>query len=120
MKPTARYAVIMALVIGFALWLVASLLTAKREPWDSAAYWIVAYPLAIAACALLGYRFPDRPWRCALVLFESQFLAMCMRNGELGNLWPMGVLSFAVVALPGVVAAQIAARFGRGPAQVEG
>ena len=49
MKPTARSAVIMALVIGFALWLVASLPTAKREPWDSAAYWIVAYPLAIAA-----------------------------------------------------------------------
>jgi hypothetical protein len=120
MKSTVRSPVIMALVIGFVLWFAASMLTAKREPWDGAAYWVVAYPLAIAACALLGYRFPDRPWRWALVLFESQFLAMCVRNGELGNLWPLGILLFAVVALPGVVAAQVAARFGRGSAQVEG
>ena len=68
---------------------------------------------AIAACALLGYRFPDRPWRWALVLFEAQFVAMCARNGELGNLWPLGMLLLAVVALPGIAAAQIGARFGR-------
>jgi hypothetical protein len=116
MKQKARMAVLMAAVIGFALWFVAILFTAKKEPWDSAAYWVIAYPLAIAACAVLGYRFPERPWRWALVLFESQFLAMCVHNGELGNLWPLGMLLFAVVALPGVVAAKAAARFRRSSA----
>jgi len=108
-----RVAVVIAFLVGVSLWLVAAALTTKREPWDGPAYWVMAYPLAIAACALLGYRFPERPWRWALVLFESQFLAMCVRNGELGNLWPLGMLLFAIVALPGVVVGQVAARFGR-------
>jgi len=117
--PRTRSAVLIAVVVGVALWFAASLLTAKREPWDGPAYWTLAYPLAIAACALLGYRFPERPWRWALVLFESQFVAMCLRNGELGNLWPLGMILFAVVALPGVVAAQVAARFGRNSVEAE-
>lgn len=40
---------------------------------------------------------------------------MCLRNGELGGLWPLGMIMFAVIALPGVLAAHIAARFGRRP-----
>ena len=35
---------------------------------------------------------------------------MCLRNGELGNLWPMGMLLFAVISLPGMLAAKVAAR----------
>ena len=52
-----------------------------------------------------------------LVLFASQFLAMCVRNGELGSLWPLGLALFAVLALPGVVLATVAARFRRAPDQ---
>jgi hypothetical protein len=113
MRSSARAAVVIAALTGVVLWFLTSLLTAKREPWDAPSYWAIAYPLALAGCALLGYRFPERPWRWALVLFESQFLAMCVRNGEFGNLWPLGMLLFAVIAVPGIVAAQVAARFGR-------
>jgi hypothetical protein len=63
--------------------------------------------------AFLGYSYPERPWRWALVLFESQFLAMCIRNGELGNLWPLGMAVFAIIALPGIAAAKLASRFSR-------
>jgi hypothetical protein len=119
MRTSSRTAVIIAALTGIVLWFLASLLTARREPWDDASYWVVAYPLALTCCAFLGYRFPQRPWRWALVLFESQFLAMCVRNGELGNLWPMGMLLFAVIALPGVAAAQLAARFGRDSAEAD-
>jgi len=100
-----------AAAIGMALWFAVSMFTGRWEPWDATAYWIVAYPLAIITCALLGYYYPDRPWRWALVLFESQFFAMCIRNGEMGSLWPMGMALFAVIALPGVFAAKIASRF---------
>lgn len=118
-RHPAWVAVILAASGGFALWFMTSLLTGKREAWDGGAYWIIAYPVAIAACALLGYRFPDRPWRWALVLFVSQFLAMCVRNGELGNLWPLGMVMFAVIGLPGICVAQVAARFGRKASQGE-
>jgi hypothetical protein len=110
-------AVATAAVVGVALWFVSSLLTNKREPWDASVYWALAYPLAILTCALLGYRYPERPWRWSLVLFEAQFVAMCVRNGELGNLWPLGMLLFAVVALPGIVAAKVAARFSTAAAE---
>ena len=104
-------AVTIAAVVGFALWFVTSLVTGRREPWDASAYWAVTYPLAIVTCTLLGYLYPERPWRWAMVLFLAQFIAMCVRNGELGNLWPLGVVLFLVLALPGVVAAKVAARF---------
>src|SRR4051812_30573788 len=98
-----------AIAVGITLWLASSISTGKREAWDSSAYWGIAYPTAVLACAFLGYFFPDRPWRWAIALFEAQFLAMCLRNGELGGLWPLGLAMFAVIALPGVVAARFAA-----------
>jgi hypothetical protein len=100
----------MAAIVGAGLWYVAAMITGRREPWDAPAFWLAAYPAAILACALLGYYYPERPWRWALVLFESQFLAMCVRNGELGSLWPLGMALFGIVALPGVVAARLASR----------
>ena len=105
--------VTIAVAVGFALWFTTSVLTGRREPWDALAYWVIAYPAAILVCALLGYSYPERPWRWALVLFVSQFLAMCVRNGELGNLWPLGMALFAVIGLPGVFAAKVASRFSR-------
>ena len=42
---------------------------------------------------------------------------MCMRNGELAGLWPLGLALFAVLALPGVVHATVAARFRKAPDQ---
>jgi hypothetical protein len=105
-------AVSIAAVAGVALWWVATLLTSKREPWDAAVYWVLAYPLAVLTCTLLGYKYPERSWRWPLVLFEAQFIAMCVRSGELGSLWPMGMLLFAVLSVPGIVAARWAARLG--------
>jgi hypothetical protein len=105
--------VAISVAAGIALWLVASALTGKREPWDASAYWAVVYPAAILMSAFLGYSYPERPWRWALVLFESQFLAMCIRNGELGNLWPLGMAVFAIITLPGIAAAKLASRFSR-------
>jgi len=108
---TTLKAITIAAVVGMTLWFATSLLTGKREPWDASAYWVFAYPLAILTCALLGYSYPERPWRWPLILFEAQFIAMCVRNGELGNLWPFGMALFAIVSLPGIVAAKVAARF---------
>lgn len=102
-----------AFAIGAALWFATSLLTARREAWDGSAYWLVTYPLAIAACAALGYANANRPWRLALVLFGAQFVAMCIRNGELGDLWPLGLVLFAFLSVPGIVAAQVASRLKR-------
>jgi hypothetical protein len=88
------------------LWFWASLASGRREPWDAAAYWSLAYPAAILVAGILGYLFPARPWRWSLTLFLAQFAAMCIRNGELGNLWPLGLALFAVLSLPAVALGQ--------------
>ena len=103
--------VAIAFTVGNLLWFVASAISGKREPWDSSLYWVVAYPLAILVSGAIGYHYPARSWRWAVVLFEAQFVAMCIRNGEIGNLWPIGMLLFVVVALPAMFAARLAARW---------
>jgi len=83
--------VLVASVGGAVLWLTTAVLAGKREAWDSSIYWLLAYPISLLVCACLGYKYPQRPWRWALVLFEAQLIAMCLRNGELGMSRPMQI-----------------------------
>jgi hypothetical protein len=101
---------LLAAVTGFVLWFAASLLTGRREPWDSSLYWTFFYPLALLACGALSYFHPRRAATWAFVLFGFQFVAMCVRNAELGGLWPLGLALFAVLAMPGVFVARHAVR----------
>jgi hypothetical protein len=101
---------VIAVMAGMLLWFAGSELTGRREAWDSGLYWTVFYPLALAACALLGYLFPQRPHRWALALFAAQCLAMGIRNGEIGNLFPLGLIVFGVLSLPGIAVAKLGAR----------
>jgi hypothetical protein len=101
-----------AAAVGFILWLAASIVADRREAWDSGLYWMLFYPLSLAACGFLGLRYPDRPWRWSLALFFGQCLALGVRNGELGNLFPLGLVAFGVLALPGIWVAKLAARRG--------
>ena len=107
-EPRAGVACTMAIAAGMALWFAASIIAGRREAWDAGIYWVVFYPIAILTCGLFGYLFPDRPWRWALALFLAQFVAMAIRNGEIGNLSPIGLIVFAVLALPGTAAARFA------------
>lgn len=102
---------VIAAAVGIALWYVTASASGRREAWDASSYWTFAYPIAMLASAWMGYRYPQASWRWPLTLFEAQFFAQCVRNGELGNLWPLGMLLFAVIAVPGIVAARLAARF---------
>jgi hypothetical protein len=118
MKTADKYvflpSLFLAATAGLLLWLVAAEFGGRREAWDSPLYWSLAYPLALVVCGLLGYAFPARPALWAFVLFEAQFLGMCLRAGELGGLWPLGMAAFALLALPGVALGKVGARWGRG------
>ena len=105
-----------AFVGGLLLMFAAAEISGRREAWDSGIYWAVFYPLSIAACGVLGYLFPDRAWRWALAFFVGQCVAMLLRNGELGNLFPLGLTLFGILSLPGVAVAMIGAKLkGRPP-----
>ena len=106
----ASTAYTIAVVAGMALWFVGAEVSGRRETRDSGIYWSLFYPLAIGASALLGYLFPERPWRWAVALFVAQFVAMVLRSGEIGSLAPLGLILFGILSLPAVFAGQLAAR----------
>jgi hypothetical protein len=103
--PNAGLAYVIAAAAGMVLWFAGAEVSGRREAWDSAIYWAVFYPAAVLIAGVIGYRFPDRPWRWALTLFAAQFVAMVLRDGEIGNLVPLGLVTFGVLALPAIAVA---------------
>lgn len=98
----------MALVVGLSLWVGTAWVGDRREPWDSAAYWSIAYPLAILLSAAIAYHFPQRAWRWALTVMLAQMPVMVFAGSGLGLL-PIGMVVVTVLALPAIAAAQFAA-----------
>jgi hypothetical protein len=98
-----------AAVAGTVLWLGATIISGRREAWDSSFYWTVAYPAAVLCAAALGYLAPVRPWRWALVLMGAQAISLAVAAGSFGLL-PLGLILFGILALPAAGAASWAAR----------
>ncbi|MGH8508883.1 MAG: hypothetical protein ACREVH_09220 [Gammaproteobacteria bacterium] len=97
-----------AIVAGTALWLTTSAIGGRAEPWDTSIYWTVAYPVAIVLAGLLGYVFPRRPWRWAVVVIFMQAAVMLIAGSGFGLL-PLGLILLTVLSLPAVALARIAA-----------
>jgi peptidoglycan/LPS O-acetylase OafA/YrhL len=110
-EESARPAYTIAIVGGALLWLTATLVSGKREAWDSSLYWTVAYPLSIVLAGWLGYRFPRKPWRWGLSIFLAQAVVMVFAGGSYSML-PLGLILFAVISLPAIALAYVGARFG--------
>jgi len=90
------------------LWLVTTTVSGRNEAWDSPLYWTVAYPLAIALAGSLGYSAPNKPWRWALAVMLVQAVALAITASGFGLL-PLGLIVFAVLALPPIGVALIMA-----------
>jgi len=110
-------AISIAIFSGMFLWVVTAQLTGRNEAWDDPAYWSVSYPVAILICAGLGYLYPKHPWHWSLTLFAAQFVGMMISVAEIGNLWPLGLILFALISLPAGAAAKLASR--KSPRRVE-
>jgi hypothetical protein len=99
---------LIAVIGGVALWTATALVGGRSEPWDSGLYWSVSYPLSLVAAAVLGYVFPSRPWRWALVLMYSQVLVMLASGSGLGLL-PLGLILLGMLSLPAIALARAGA-----------
>lgn len=100
-----------AVLSGVLVWIVVSAVSGRREAWDSSWYFLVGYPLICAVALALGYLAPVRSWRWGLAPFVGQFVWLLLTQGP-GNLLPLGIIVFGVIALPAVIAARIGAYFG--------
>ena len=105
----ARYAYAIAITGGAALWLVTRAVSGRHEAWDAPLYWSAAYPLAIGLSAALGYLAPTHPWRWALAVMLVQAVVLAATAAGFGLL-PLGLILFAILALPPIAAAVALAR----------
>lgn len=107
--PASRIYVF-ALVGGALLWLGAMALSGRAEAWDSPLYWKLAYPLALLLAGVLGYLKPERAWRWGLAVLLVQPAVMLLTSGSSFALLPLGLILFAILAIPAMLAARLGAR----------
>jgi hypothetical protein len=81
--------------------------TLRREAWDTELYWLIGLPLCYLVAGALGWLGPERIWRWPLVMMGTQALAMLLLSGSGLSLLPLGLILFAILALPGILTAWI-------------
>lgn len=108
MDKLAATAYTIAALGGSLLWLLGMWLGGRQEAWDSPLYWTVCYPLALVFAAAIGWHVPERAWRWGLAIMLAQAVVLAATAGDF-NLLPLGLMLFAVLALPLMGTASIAA-----------
>jgi hypothetical protein len=61
---------------------------------------------------VLGFFEPSRPWRWGAAPLAGQFFWMLVTQGP-GNLLPLGVIVFGVLAIPSILTASLGAFLGK-------
>ena len=112
MRLSDQQAYSAAAASGATLWILTAVMSGRREAWDASLYWMLAYPAGIAIAGVIGYLAWERPWRWGLTLMLVQALTLAVTAASFGLL-PLGLVMFAILALPPIGVAAITARLGR-------
>ena len=113
-KPRGeRNLYVLTVGVGVAVWLVPWLFLERKEAWDHWTYFLVSLPTMAVIAGYAGYRARSRWWRWPLTLLIAQYVTSLGLAGGLGNLFPLGIVAFAVFAVPLVATAWIGAVLGR-------
>jgi hypothetical protein len=100
-----RTVVLSSIGIGVALEIVVSLVSGRREAWDSGFYWTVGLPAALLASVGIGWKSHERDWFATILIVPAQVTAMMVRSLEIGGLFPLTVALSAILSAPFVGAA---------------
>jgi len=99
---------VIAIMIGVLTWGVISLISGRKEAWDSPSYFSVGMPVVCAASAILGFIESQKAWRWGIAPLVGQFFWMLFTQGP-GNLLPLGLIAFGVLSVPSIITAKIGA-----------
>ena len=97
-----------AAATGVIVWVVINAITGQREAWDSTLYMGLGLPLLYAVAAALAYQVPTKPWRWGVLPFAAQFVWM-LATEPIGGLAVLGLAFMAVLSVPAIVFARVAA-----------
>ena len=73
--------------------------THRREAWDSPYYWRYGVPGMLLINAVAGFLEPRRIKLKGLASVSLQPLAMTVKAGEIGSMFPFGLVVFLVLGL---------------------
>jgi len=93
---------------GIGAWVLVCAISGERKAWDSPWYLFVGMPIVCAAAAGLSCVDQTRPWRWGLLPIMAQAVWMFATQG-FGNLWPLGIGFFLVLAIPPIAIAYLGA-----------
>lgn len=96
---------------GAAVWIVIARASGRTEAWDSGLYFSLGMPVVCLMSMAFAFFEPSRSWRWGVAPFVGQLVWLLMTQGP-GNLLPLGVAVFAVLCVPAVLLARIAASLG--------
>ncbi|MGH6948999.1 MAG: hypothetical protein ACREDZ_16845 [Kiloniellales bacterium] len=112
MARSRQAIVVSGLVAGAVIWLFIAALSGRAEAWDSPLYAPIGLPLLVLAAGVLGYLFRGRPFTVAFSISYGQALALLICV-QVGSLLPLGLVLFAIFALPLVPFAALGGWLGR-------
>jgi phosphatidylserine synthase len=92
---------------GLGVCLAISIITGRKEAWDSSVYFFVGVPIMCALVFVISYLFPTHVWRWTLSMAVGQSLAIAAGGGSL-NLWPLSIVAMTVVSIPQFVTGFVA------------
>jgi len=98
----------LAILLRAADWELIRQFGSRREAWDDLLYWQLGYPLLLLAAFVLGLVWRERPGRWVVLLIAGQVawsLALALRADGVPNLLPLGLMMFALLGIPCVLAA---------------
>lgn len=97
---------------GLAICLAITLVTGRKEAWDSSLYFVAGIPAMCAVAFAVGYAFPVRPWRWAAAMALGQSIAMALSGNSL-SLWPLAIIAMTILSVPQFIASLVAGRISR-------
>lgn len=100
---------VISLGAGLAISLAAAKLGGRREPWDTALYFVAGIPLMCVVSFALAYAYPARAWRWVVSMAMGQSIALVTGGGSLA-LWPLAIVAMTVLSLPQFAAAIVASK----------
>jgi hypothetical protein len=102
----------MAVAIGIVVWIGISMVSGRREAFDSELYYRIGMPVVCIASAIFGFLEPNKSWRWGILPLLGQFSWMLLTQGP-GNLLPLGMIFFSILSVPSIITARIGAFLGR-------
>jgi hypothetical protein len=109
MKISEYSKVVIAIIIGAIIWTVFKVIARPQDPTDLLFYWQIGYPISILLSGIMGILFPERFWQWGIyIIFIQLVMTMFLTEGD-WNLLPPGILFYALLTVPCIIAGYIGA-----------